>query len=178
MKFSDCWVQGWQEEYRVSLKHPNKLFAVMGGVFAKRIIRMENWSVYGEVLVERRTTWLDRAASLRDDTSNLEVDDSMVQPCLKKCVDANGKNKDTFAAMHGIGEREKRPWGQNRRQENVNSDSSDTGFSDSESDMSEPGPPEENKNECMLAFLDMLVHMVFRKLSFLMAGHTHEDIRT
>ncbi|KAI8490532.1 hypothetical protein Bbelb_318000 [Branchiostoma belcheri] len=38
--------------------------------------------------------------------------------------------------MHGIGEREKRPWGQNRLQENVNSDSSDTGFSDSESDIS------------------------------------------
>ncbi|KAI8490506.1 hypothetical protein Bbelb_317740 [Branchiostoma belcheri] len=44
--------------------------------------------------------------------------------------------------MHGIGEREKRPWGQNRLQENVNSDSSDTGFSDSESDISEHGPPE------------------------------------
>ncbi|KAI8487322.1 hypothetical protein Bbelb_351200 [Branchiostoma belcheri] len=37
--------------------------------------------------------------------------------------------------MHGIGKREKRRWGQNRLQENVNTDSSDTGFSDSESDI-------------------------------------------
>ncbi|KAI8521552.1 hypothetical protein Bbelb_013060 [Branchiostoma belcheri] len=43
------------------------------------------------------------------------------------------ENRDTFAAMHGIGERTKRPWGQNRLQEN--SDSSDTGFSDTESDV-------------------------------------------
>eukprot|EP00058_Branchiostoma_floridae_P005491 XP_002590979.1 hypothetical protein BRAFLDRAFT_69470 [Branchiostoma floridae] len=37
----------------------------------------------------------------------------------------------------------------------------------------------ENKNKYMLAFLDMLVHMrIFREiqLSFLMVGHTHEDI--
>ncbi|KAI8490540.1 hypothetical protein Bbelb_318080 [Branchiostoma belcheri] len=59
---------------------------------------------------------------------------NMCSICGKPKLNENDDND--YAAMHGIGKREKRPWGQNRRQENVNSDSSDTGFSDSESDMS------------------------------------------
>ncbi|CAH1242409.1 Hypp6671 [Branchiostoma lanceolatum] len=54
------------------------------------------------------------------------------------------ENRDTFAAMHGIGERKKRPWGQNRVQEDEDDNSSDTGFSDIDSD---PEPPEPDVNE-------------------------------
>ncbi|CAH1248941.1 uncharacterized protein [Branchiostoma lanceolatum] len=57
------------------------------------------------------------------------------------------ENRDTFAAMHGIGERKKRPWGQNRVQEDEDDNSSDTGFSDNDSDPEPPETPEPDVDE-------------------------------
>ncbi|XP_078676582.1 uncharacterized protein LOC144913644 [Branchiostoma floridae x Branchiostoma belcheri] len=39
VKFSDKWIQGWLEEFRVSLKHPNKRFAVPENVRRDRIVQ-------------------------------------------------------------------------------------------------------------------------------------------
>lgn len=38
IKFSNRWIRGWQEEYRVSLRQPNKRFAVSENVRKQRII--------------------------------------------------------------------------------------------------------------------------------------------
>lgn len=59
VKFSNRWIRGWQEEYRVSLRHPNKRFSVSESVRKHRIIEFIKNIIRVRIFFEKRLNVTD-----------------------------------------------------------------------------------------------------------------------